>query len=109
MASEKLVQLTEDNFESEVLKSPVPVLVDFYAEWCGPCKMIAPVLEQIAEQVDGKAKIGKVNTDESPGIASQYGITSIPTLMFFSNGELKHTLNGAGHSPEEIKKHLIGS
>lgn len=108
MASEKILNLTADNFETEVLKSSVPVLVDFYADWCGPCKMIAPILEQIAEQVDGKAKIGKVNTDESPNIAQQYGITSIPTLMFFSNGELKHTLNGAGHSPDEIKKHLVG-
>lgn len=78
---------TDDNFEEEVLKSDKPVLVDFYADWCGPCKMLSPVVEELAQEYEGKWKIGKCNIDESPKISEKYGIRSIPTLMFFKNGE----------------------
>ena len=82
------VELTEKNFEEEVLKSDVPVLVDFWAPWCGPCKMLSPVVEQIAEDAEG-FKVGKVNTDEESELAEKYGIQSIPTLMVFRNGEVE--------------------
>ena len=90
------VELTADNFETEVLKSDLPVLADFWAEWCMPCKMIAPVLEQIAEERDGKLKIAKVNVDEQGDLASKFGITSIPTLLLFKNGEVVNKQVGAG-------------
>ena len=80
-------EFTDDNFDSEVLKSDVPVLVDFWAPWCGPCKMIAPVVEELASTYDGKAKIGKLNTDENQQVAMKYGVMSIPTLIIFKNGE----------------------
>lgn len=108
MASDKIITLTDDNFDAEVVRSSVPILVDFWAEWCGPCRMITPVLEKVATEVAGSAKIGKVNIDENPGLTSQFGITSIPTLMIFSGGQVKDTLMGAGHSPDEIKRRLIG-
>lgn len=107
MASDLLSTLTDDNFDSEVLQSDKPYLVDFWAEWCGPCKMIAPVLEQIAGEVDGQAKIGKVNIDENPGLTGKFGITSIPTLLIFSGGEVKDTIVGAGTSPQDIKSKLL--
>lgn len=107
MASEKIAELTADNFESEVTQSSVPYLVDFWAEWCGPCKMIAPVLEQIAEEVDGQAKIGKVNIDDHGALATKFGINSIPTLLIFSGGQIKDTIVGAGHSPQDIKSKLL--
>ena len=78
--------LTESNFESEVLKSDVPVLVDFWATWCGPCRMLAPTIAKIAEEQQGKIKVGKVDVDEEPALAVKYGISSIPTLMVFKNG-----------------------
>lgn len=80
--------LTEDNFEAEVLKSEVPVLVDFWAPWCGPCRMLGPVVSEIAEESDGSFKVGKVNTDEEPELAMKYGIMSIPALFVFKNGEV---------------------
>jgi thioredoxin 1 len=81
-----IVHITEDNFESEVLKSPVPVLVDFWAEWCGPCKMIAPIIDQIAVEYKDRLRIAKADVDSNPGTAMRFGIRSIPTLMLFRNG-----------------------
>lgn len=95
MASPLIVTLTQENFTTEVLQSPKPVLVDFWAEWCGPCKMIAPLLEELAAEYDGKVKIGKINTDEQQQLASQYGINSIPTLLFFKNGQVVNQMIGA--------------
>lgn len=80
--------LTESNFEEEVLKSDLPVLVDFWATWCGPCMMLAPTVEEIAKEYAGKIKVGKVNVDEAPEIARKYGIMSIPTLIMFKNGKI---------------------
>ena len=85
---------TDENFEEEVLKSDLPVLVDFYAEWCGPCKMLAPIIDEIETEYEGKWKIGKVNIDESPKISAKYGVQSIPTLKFFKKGELVDQLVG---------------
>ena len=81
--------LTEQNFEEEVLKSDKPVLVDFWATWCGPCRMLAPTIEKIAEEQEGVIKVGKIDVDEEPELAAKYGIASIPTLMVFENGEVK--------------------
>ena len=89
----KYIELTTDNF-NDVIKDGV-VLVDFWAPWCGPCRMIAPVIEELAEEYEGKAKIAKVNTDEQPAIAAEYGIRSIPTILFFKNGELVDQMIGA--------------
>ncbi len=94
MASEDVVILSEGNFEEEVINSPVPVLVDFWAVWCGPCSMIAPVVDEIAKEMKGKAKVGKVNVDESPGLAGRYGIRAIPTLLVFKNGEVADQIIG---------------
>ena len=81
------IKLTKDNFDAEVINSNIPVLVDFWATWCGPCRMIAPVIESIAEKFDGRIKVGKVNVDEEPEISLEYNIASIPTVMIFKNGE----------------------
>ncbi len=88
MAAPNIVTLTSANFETEVVKSTKPVLVDFCAEWCGPCKMVAPILDELAADYDGKVKIGKVNIDDHQSLAIQYRINSIPTLLFFKNGEI---------------------
>jgi thioredoxin 1 len=90
-----VAKVSDANFETEVLKSSEPVVVDFWAEWCGPCKMIAPALEEIANSLAGKVKIVKLNVDENPATASKYGIMSIPTLMLFKNGELASRQIGA--------------
>jgi thioredoxin len=80
-------KFTDDNFETEVLNSDKPVLVDFYADWCGPCKMMAPIIEEIAKEYDGVARVGKLNVDEQPNTSSKYRVMSIPTIIFFKNGE----------------------
>ena len=88
-------KVSDADFEAQVLKATEPVVVDFWAEWCGPCKMIAPALEEIAGSLNGKVKIVKLNVDESPATAQKYGIMSIPTLMLFKNGELSSRQIGA--------------
>jgi thioredoxin 1 len=93
--SEQIVHVTDDNFESEVLKSSQPVLVDYWAEWCGPCKMIAPVLADIAGEYDDKLKVVKLNIDDNPSTPPKYGIRGIPTLMIFKDGEVEATKVGA--------------
>lgn len=95
MTSETMVELTNDNFEQEVVQHPGTVLVDFWAPWCGPCRMVGPVVEEISREYQGKAKVAKLNTDEASEIASRYGIRSIPTIMFFKNGEMVQQLVGA--------------
>ncbi len=93
--SEQIVHVTDDSFESEVLQSSQPVLIDYWAEWCGPCKMIAPVLDDIADEYNGKLKVVKLNIDENPNTPPRYGIRGIPTLMLFKNGEVEATKVGA--------------
>ena len=88
------VTLTSDNFEAEVLKAEGPVLVDFWASWCGPCRALAPVLEEFAAKKAGQIKVGKVNVDEEPALAQQYRVMSIPTLIAFENGEIKNQTLG---------------
>ena len=94
MSSPKIVTLTQENFAAEVLQSTSPVLVDFWAEWCGPCKMIAPVLDELAEEYTGKVKIGKVNIDQHQTIAAEYGVRAIPTLLLFSKGQVTEQMVG---------------
>jgi thioredoxin 1 len=93
--SQGIVNVTDDSFEQEVLKSASPVLVDYWAEWCGPCKMIAPVLEEIAKDYSGKIKVAKLNIDENPATPPKYGIRGIPTLMLFKGGHVEATKVGA--------------
>ena len=98
-----LTNVNKDSFESEVLKSNTPVVVDFWAEWCGPCKALAPVLEEISSEVGAGAKVVKVNVDEAGELAQQYGIRGIPTLIFFKDGEVKSTLVGNQPKAEILK------
>jgi thioredoxin len=93
--SDKILHVTDESFESEVLKSDVPVLVDYWAEWCGPCKAIAPILGEIAEEYAGKLKIAKLNIDENPSTPPRYGIRGIPTLMLFKDGNVEATKVGS--------------
>ena len=94
MAVANIITLTDENFPQEVLKSPVPVLVDFWAEWCGPCKMVAPILDELATEYDDRVKIAKVNIDEYQGLATQYGIRAIPTLLIFKDGQVADQIVG---------------
>lgn len=88
-------QFNSQNFEAEVLKSDVPVFVDFYADWCGPCKMMSPVISQLSDEYDGRIKVGKVNVDHDPDLAQKYGIMSIPNMIFFKDGEPVDRVVGA--------------
>ncbi|MGJ8634013.1 MAG: thioredoxin [Luteolibacter sp.] len=99
--------LTDANFQSEVIDSDQPVLVDFWAEWCGPCKMISPVLDQLSGEIEGKAKIGKVNVDEARELAVKYNVKSIPLLLFFKNGEVKDQIVGANVTKDQLKSKLM--
>ncbi|MDB4161500.1 thioredoxin [Bacteroidia bacterium] len=89
------LEFSDSNFEQEVLNSDTPVLVDFWAEWCGPCRMIGPLVEELATEYEGKAKIGKMNIDNNPGTPMKYGVRSIPTLLVFKNGEVVDKIVGA--------------
>ena len=105
----KPVELTEETFNQEVLKATMPVLVDFWAAWCGPCKMIAPIVEELATEYEGKVKIGKVDVDNHQKIAMQYGIRSIPTLLMFNGGKVVEQIVGAAPKKmlvEKLSKHL---
>ena len=97
------VQVTKDNFETEVLNSSTPVVVDFWAEWCGPCKALAPILDEISSEMGDSARVVKVNVDNSSELAQQYGIRGIPTLIFFKGGEVKSTLVGNQPKAEILK------
>jgi thioredoxin 1 len=106
--SENTFEVTDGNFEEEVLKSDVPVLIDFWAAWCVPCKMIAPTLDELAQEFAGKAKIGKLNVDENREIAGKYGIRGIPSLLLFKDGEIKDQMVGV-HSKQEISNMISKS
>ena len=95
MSSDLIKHVTDATFQADVLESPVPVLVDFWAEWCGPCKMIAPILDELAPQYQGKLQIAKINVDENRAVPAQFGIRGIPTLMVFNKGQLQATKVGA--------------
>jgi thioredoxin 1 len=101
----KALHFTDDSFEKDVLNSDKPVLVDFWAEWCGPCRMVGPIVEEMAGEYEGKAKIGKVNVDENAQVATKYGIRSIPALLIFQNGEVVDQIVGAVPK-SQLKKQL---
>ena len=100
------IKITNENFENEVLKSDIPVMVDFYATWCGPCKMIAPIVEEISEEYEGKVKVGKVDVDEAAELAIAFGVSSIPTIIVFKNGEVHKKAVGY-RSKKELEDMLV--
>ena len=104
-----ILQVTDENFEQEILKSNIPAMVDFWAEWCGPCKMVGPVVEELAKEYEGKVKIGKMNVDENRQTPAKFGIRAIPTLILFKDGQVAQTIVGAQPKSaieEELKKLL---
>ena len=101
-----IVEITQDNFEAEVTQSKLPVLVDFWASWCGPCRMLSPVVDELAEQYDGKVKFGKVNVDEQPRLAMNYSVQSIPTLLLFKDG--KPVNKSIGVVPKASIEQMLG-
>jgi thioredoxin len=103
--AQNVVELTDANWESEVINSSVPVLVDFWAPWCGPCRIIAPVVEKLAGEFAGQIKVGKLNTDDNPGVSMRYGIRAIPTIMMFKGGEVVDTRVGV--QPEDSLRKMI--
>jgi thioredoxin 1 len=105
MSTPNILTLTSENFDQEVLKSPTPVLVDFWAEWCGPCKMVAPILDELATEYDGKVKVGKVNIDDHQALATEYGIRAIPTLLLFKGGQVTDQIVGL-RSKRDFKSKL---
>ncbi len=105
MASQTVLELTDSNFESEVIQSDVPVLVDFWAEWCQPCKMLAPTIDELAAEYDGKVKVGKVDTDANREVSVQFGISAIPTVILFKDGEIQKKF--VGLTPKEQFKESI--
>lgn len=105
MAEKQVSIITEDNFVQEVQNSDLPVLIDFWAVWCGPCRMIAPTVEQLAQELDGRVKVAKVNVDEQPGLASRFGIMSIPTLALVKGDRVLH--KSIGVKPKDVLKREI--
>jgi thioredoxin 1 len=105
MAEETLVHLHSEDFDKEVLQSDLPAVVDFYADWCGPCRMVSPIIESLSHEYAGRVKFVKINTDESPDIAERYGIMSIPTIMVFKKGQVASRTVGAG--PAAVYKQKI--
>jgi len=105
VSNPSIVHTSDATFDKDVLKSDKPVLLDFWAEWCGPCKMIAPLLDELASEYDGRIKIGKVNIDDHQGLATQHGIRAIPTLLVFKNGEVAEQIVGA-RSKRDLKASL---
>ncbi len=99
------IELTEDNFTSEVLEADVPVMIDFWAPWCGPCRMVAPIIDSIADKYEGKIRVAKVNLDEHPALASEYGVRSIPAIFIFNNGEVAE--RAVGVQPEDTLSAMI--
>ena len=104
MASENLVEFTDDNWQTEVVDSQVPVLVDFWAPWCGPCRALGPTIDKIATQFAGKVKVGKLNVDDAPETATRYGVTSIPNLIFFKDGQVVNQAVGYMNEMNLTKK-----
>jgi len=105
MAASNIVVLTETNFKEEVIESSVPFLVDFWAEWCGPCKMISPILDELAADYEGRVKVGKVNIDDHPAVANEYGIRAIPTMLIFKDGQVAEQVVGL-RSKGDLKANL---